>query len=372
MYTGKILYGYLVLFLMLLFAGCGGGESGTSTLTVQMGGAIQGKTLSLAGAVTTLAGAAGNNGSADGAGALASFNELGGFTTDGQNLFIADSLDNTIRKVAISTGEVTTLAGVAGAIGSADGIGAAARFSHPSGITTDGTNLFVTDSYNRTVRKIEIATGAVTTLAGTAGNSGSADGAGAAASFSLLHGITTDGTNLYVTDGGNATIRKIVISTGAVTTFAGTAGITGSADGTGSAASFYGPVGITTDGTNLYVTEPSNKTIRKIVISTGAVTTLAGTAGTSGSVDGIGSAARFDFPGSITTDGTNLYLADYPGTDKKIRKIVISTGAVTSLPLSTGLVDVTPLYVSASSGITTDGKSLYVSDLSMTKICKIQ
>jgi len=92
---------------------------------------------------------------------------------------------------------------------------------------------------------------AVTTLAGT-GSSGSANGTGTSASFNYPRGITTDGTNLYVADKSNHLIRKIVISTGAVTTLAGT-GSSGSANGTGTSASFYYPNGITTDGTNLYV-----------------------------------------------------------------------------------------------------------------------
>ena len=103
---------------------------------------------------------------------------------------------------------------------------------------------------------------AVTTLAGT-GSSGSANGTGTSASFYNPYGITTDGTNLYVGDAINHLIRKIVISTGAVTTVAGT-GSSGSANGTGTSASFYNPLGITTDGTNLYVADISNHLIRKI------------------------------------------------------------------------------------------------------------
>ena len=102
----------------------------------------------------------------------------------------------------------------------------------------------------------------VTTLAGT-GSSGSANGTGTSASFNWPSGITTDGTNLYVADSSNHLIRKIVISTGVVTTLAGT-GLSGSANGTGTSASFHLPRGITTDGTNLYVTEGGNHLIRKI------------------------------------------------------------------------------------------------------------
>ena len=103
---------------------------------------------------------------------------------------------------------------------------------------------------------------AVTTLAGT-GSSGSANGTGTSASFYYPVGITTDGTNLYVGDTNNHLIRQIVISTGVVTTVAGT-GDNGSSNGTGTAASFYYPLAITTDGTNLYVGEYANHLIRKI------------------------------------------------------------------------------------------------------------
>jgi len=210
---------------------------------------------------------------------------------------------------------VTTLAGT-GSSGSANGTGTSASFNNPRGITTDGTNLYVADQGNHLIRKIVISTGAVTTVAGT-GSSGSANGTGTSASFYNPIGITTDGTNLYVADGSNHLIRKIVISTGAVTTLAGT-GSSGSANGTGTSASFNNPKGITTDGTNLYVADYTNHLIRKIVISTGAVTTVAGT-GSSGSANGTGTSASFYNPIGITTDGTNLYVAYY--TNHLIRKI---------------------------------------------------
>ncbi|MEN6320944.1 MAG: hypothetical protein ABFD82_19590 [Syntrophaceae bacterium] len=222
-----------------------------------------------------------------------------------------------------STATVSTLAGSAlSSYGSADGTGSAASFYIPQGITTDGNNLYVTDTGNNTIRKIVIATGVVTTLAGSAGVSGSADGTGLAARFYNPSGIATDGTNLYVADTGNNTIRKIVIATGVVTTIAGSAGSYGLDNGTGSAARFNNPYGITTDGTNLYVVDTSNNTIRKIVITTGVVTTIAGSAGCNGFYgfyDGTGSAARFYNPHGIITDGTNLYVADTD--DNTIRMI---------------------------------------------------
>ena len=225
---------------------------------------------------------------------------------------------------------VTTIAGTAGVHGSADGVGRTAQFYYPVGITTDGANLYVTDGNNHTIRKVVIATGAVTTIAGTAGSAGSADGIGAVARFSTPIGITTDGINLYVADSLNCTIRKVVISTAAVTTIAGIPGVFGNADApTGSAATFHSPAGITTDGINLYVADSLNCTIRKIAISTAAVTTIAGTAGTFGYADGFGVLATFNVPLGITTDGANLYVAD--SNNNTIRQIVIATGAVTTI-----------------------------------------
>ena len=129
------------------------------------------------------------------------------------------------------------------------------------GITTDGMNLYVTDSNNHRIRKIVIDNGTVTTLAGQSDN-GSTDATGTSASFYKPREITTDGTNLYVGDYSNHRIRKIVISTGVVTTFAGR--VQGYTDDTGTSASFYYPRGITTDGTNLYVSDTYNHRIRKI------------------------------------------------------------------------------------------------------------
>jgi hypothetical protein len=232
---------------------------------------------------------------------------------------VTDNNNCTIRKIVISTGAVTTFAGTAGYSGSTDGTGSAAQFKYPYGITTDGTNLYVADNNNHTIRKIVISTAVVTTLAGTAGVSGSTDGTGSAARFNLPNGITTDGTNLYVADYMNHTIRKIVISSGAVTTLAGSAGSYGSDDGTGSAARFKYPSDITADGANLYVADTSNQTIRKIVISSGAVTTLAGSAGSYGSDDGTGSTARFWAPRGITAYGANLYVTNT--NSHTIRKI---------------------------------------------------
>ena len=116
--------------------------------------------------------------------------------------------------------------------------------------------------------------------------------------------------NVYVADTGNDTIRKITPA-GVVTTLAGSAGNVGSADGTGSAARFYYPLGVAVDSSgNVYVADTDNYTIRQITPA-GVVTTLAGLAGNSGSADGTGSAARFYYPSGVAVDSTgNVYVAD--------------------------------------------------------------
>src|SRR3972149_83535 len=368
-------------------------DTTTTVATNLMGGSVQGTSLNLTSTnavVTTFAGST-TSGSTDATGTSARFYYPYGITTDGTNLFAADQYNHIIRKIVISTGVVTTIAGSTTS-GSTDATGTSAKFYYPTGITTDGTNLFVADQYNHTIRKIVISTGVVTTIAGSAGSSGSTNATGTSARFNYPQGITTDGTNLFVADSLNHTIRKIVISTGVVTTIAGST-TSGSTDATGTSARFYYPQGITTDGTNLFVADYGNYTIRKIVISTGVVTTIAGST-TSGSTDATGTSARFYYPYGITTDGTNLFVAD--SYNHTIRKIAPSTstgtlmgGSVqgTSLNLTSTNAAVTTFAGSTTSGstdgtgtsasfyypagITTDGTNLYVADRMNHTIRKI-
>ena len=312
--------------------------------------------------VTTFAGAASRAGSADGTGAAASFFYPSGVAVDGWgNLFVADNFNYTIRKIT-PAGVVTTFAGTAGSAGSADGTGAAARFLDPSGVAMDGSgNLLVADTYNQTIRVITPA-GVVTTLAGTVGSLGSADGTGAAAKFNYPRAVAVDGAgNVFVADTSNNTIRKITPA-GVVTTFAGTAGAKGSADGTGAAANFGFPTAVAVDGAdNLFVADSGNNTIRQITPA-GVVTTLAGTPGSFGSADGTGAAARFSNPYGVTVDPAgNVLVAD--NGNNAIRKITPS-GVVTTIvgrasatyvgnlpgPLPASLVEPTAVAVDPSTG----------------------
>jgi sugar lactone lactonase YvrE len=272
-----------------------------------------------AGSVSTLAGLAGNAGSVDGIGPLARFSGPAGIALDAAGfIYVADTGNHTIRKIS-PAGSVETLAGASGSIGSSDGPGGVARFNSPAGIASDAAgNLYVADTNNLLVRKIDSA-GTVSTIAGLAGAAGTVDGQGAAARFNGPHGIAVDASGtVYVSDtwhfpqshadSVNSTIRKIS-ATGLVTTLAGLAGTTGRGDGLGTGARFYYPGGVAVDGNgNLYVADTFNSLIRKVTPG-GVVSTLAG--GTAGSTDGIGSAAGFLYPAGIAVDaGGNLAIAD--------------------------------------------------------------
>ncbi len=327
------------------------------------------------GGVTTLAGTAGIRGNTDSTGPAASFSAPFGVATDkAGNVYVADIDNQTIRKIT-PTGTVTTLAGMVGAHGSADGTRTAARFFNPYGVATDAAdNVYVPDHDNHTIRKIT-PTGTVTTLAGTAATSGVEDGIGTAARFDSPEGIATDGAgNVYVGDAHNHTIRKVT-SAGVVITLAGTAGAAGSADGAGTVASFALPYGVATDNTgNVYVADYGNHTIRKIS-SDGIVTTFAGTAGKPGSIDATGTDARFNFPYSLATDNIgNIYVADrYNHT---IRRIT-SAGSVYTFAGMTGKPGAGDGIGTAASftfpdGIATDSMgNVYVADRTNNIIRKI-
>src|SRR5207302_9610076 len=134
--------------------------------------------------------------------------------------------------------------------------------------------------------------GAVTTVAGAATSpSGATDGVGTNTRFRAPGGIWGDVNNLYVCDTLNFTIRKIVVATQQVTTVAGYAQARGNTDGAGSAARFYAPTDVWGDGVYLYVAD--GNAIRKITIATGLVRTFAGSVYDSGYVNGTAGVARF-------------------------------------------------------------------------------
>lgn len=253
----------------------------------------------------------------------------------------------------------STIAGATGeaGVGSADGPGSSARFNLPYGITVDDAGtLYVSDNGNHTIRKITRA-GVVSTLAGRAGSVGTLDGTGAAARFSGPRGLVLDAVgNLFVADTLNQVVRKITPA-GEVSTVAGVPGARGYFDGPSRFALFNTPSGVALDDNgNIFVSDLGNGTVRKITPA-GVVSTLAGIADGRFSplIDGVGTAARFGPPWGITSDGAGgVYVAD-----RTIRHVT-PAGVVTTV---LGSVPIGFFHFNLASGITVDHLgAIYVAD----------
>jgi DNA-binding beta-propeller fold protein YncE len=223
--------------------------------------------------VTTIAGMARTNGFLDGTNRVARFNRPLGIAADRQGiLYVADSFNHTIREIRhVETNWVVkTIAGSPLSPGKADGVRLAARFHQPAGITLDSAgNLYVADELNETIRKLQLAgtNWVVSTIAGFAGMRGSADGTLSWARFGTPCAISIDAaTNLYVTDSGNSNIRRMTPSgtNWLVSTLGGWAGAIGTNDGPGTDARFYCPCGIAVNakGNHYYIADSLNNTIR--------------------------------------------------------------------------------------------------------------
>ena len=284
--------------------------------------------------LTTLAGSSGNSGTTNSTGTSAKFYGLQGLVSDSSgNFFVSDLYNQVVRKITTptSTATVTTFVGTMGSSGSNDGTSTAAYFYNPRGICIYSNVIYIADSANHTIRSIS-SSGVVSTIAGYAGSSGTTDGTSSSARFNYPNGVATDGSYVFVADTLNNSIRKINLTTYAVTTLAGSSsGTSGYTDSsTASSARFNGPVGIATDGTYLYVTDYDNHAIRKIDITSGTVSTLAGnTSGVSGYVNAVGTSAYFYYPLGITYYSGYLYVTDQDGAH--IRIISTSTGATSTL-----------------------------------------
>jgi sugar lactone lactonase YvrE len=246
------------------------------------------------------------------------FNGTAHITVDKSgNFFIADEQNHSVREITIA-GNVITVAG-RGTAGYVDGAAAKAAFNTPGNLVADANgDIYVADTGNEVIRKITMSTGMVSTYAGT-GVQGLNNGDLAAATFSSPYGIAIDaGGNIFVADAANNVIRKITVSTGKVTTFAGT-GTQGLVNGPALSSSFFHPGAILFDSNaNLFVSELGNNTIRKITTD-GTVSTYAGT-GAAGAADGVAASATFQQPNGMAFDSNgNLYIADQ--LNNKIRKI---------------------------------------------------
>jgi streptogramin lyase len=257
---------------------------------------------------------------------------------------VADQNNGTIRKLTpVGTNWVSsTIAGLAGHAGSADGTNSAIRFQvgdNLGWVAVDSAgNVFVADWGNDTIRKLTpVGTNWVSsTIAGLAGHGGSTDGTNSAARYSSPNDVAVDSSgNVFVADFGNNTIRKLTpVGTNWVSsTIAGLAGVAGTFEGTNSGARFNGTAGLAVDNAgNVFVADWGNSTIRKLTpVGTNWVSsTIAGLAGSPGHTDGTNRASRFNFPNGIAVDiAGNVYVAD--SQNNTIRKIMpAGTNWVTS------------------------------------------
>lgn len=296
----------------------------------------------LTGLSATLAGT-GAIGTLDGTGIAASFAAPYGVAVHpiSGDIYVADQTNNKIRKVT-PLGVVTTFAGT-GTLGSTDGAISTATFNLPCGLIfdTDGT-LYVLQSGNSAIRKIDAASATVSTIASSIGS--------ATYHFAYFNGY------FYVTEVSGNKIDKVSLIDGSKTVFAGS-GTVGSADGIGTAATFNGPRGIVLDATgNVYVADYTNNKIRKITPS-GEVTTLAGS-GLNATTNGVGVSAAFKSPAGLCLDNKgNLYVGDAGGSN--IRKISVSGYSISpNLPAglsfdgTTGIISGTPTSTAAATDYT--------------------
>ena len=309
------------------------------------------------------------------------------------NIYIADGFECHIVKVDASTGNISTIAGTAvmdGGFGGDGGPATSALLDDPSEIALDAAgNLYIADQTNHCIRKVDTATGTISTVAGTESErsgpiwqgeqvfGGFAGDGGPAASAMLSYpdGIALDAAgNLYIGDGNNARVRKVDASTGDISTVAGTGEEGFSGDGgPATAAMLNGPGGIALDGAgNLYIADEGNHRIRKVDAATGDISTIAGTgrAGFSGD-GGLATAATLKFPDRVACDSAgNLFVVD---DERSIRKVDASTGRISTV--AGGLGDGGPATSATIWGLARvacdSAGNLHIADRSNNRVRKV-
>ena len=246
-----------------------------------------------------------------------------------------------MRRKLSATGTLSTVAGTGVAGNSGDGgLATLARFNWTIGIAVDAfENIYVSDCYYNVIRMITKSTGIITRIAGSESGHYGYSGDGGPATSALLNypwdvAIDTSG-NIYVSDFLNDVIRKITKSTGIISTVAGNGNYGYSGDGgLATSAKFRMPIALAVDTSgNIYVADNLNYVIRKVTKSTGIISTVAGTVGTSGySGDGgLATAATLGFPVALAVDTSgNIYVSD--NHNNAVRIITLSTGIITSMP----------------------------------------
>ena len=277
---------------------CGDGTVDSSLETCDDGNHNNGDecnpTCNFANTTSLFIGQPGTGGYANGTGAAARISGTGGFALCGNNLYLADTAANLVRRIDIATASITTIAGDAenGESGYRDNdIGLSARFNNPAALATDGSTLWVADTMNFRIRAVDLTSPStpVTTVAGS-GVTGTVDGLGMAVQIDTVRGMAYFGGYVYFVDATAAVLRRFDPVSGAVSTIAGSPYVLGNADGIGPAARFQSPRYLISDfGGRLFISDTNGSKIRVFDIATNEVSTFAGN-GASEYVDGTGGA----------------------------------------------------------------------------------
>jgi len=299
------------------------------------------------------------------------------------NVYIADAANNCIRMLNMTTGIISTIAGngTAGATGDG-GLAIAAELNNPTGVAVDAAgNVYVADQANNKVRKIAVATGVITTIAGngTAGYSG--DGAAAAsAELSSPYSVALDaGDNVYIADAGNNRIREINVSTGNISSVAGSTAVGGFGGdgGLATVATLNHPMGVALDASgNIYIADTYNGRIREVNIGSGKISTVAGN-GTTAFVAGLATATGLNLPTGVALDASsNIYIAD--ANNNLVEMVTISSGDIAAVA-GTGTAGyngdcITPTTseVNNATGVAVDASgNIYIADSGNQRIREI-
>ena len=289
--------------------------------------------------ITTIAGNGTQGYSGDGGPATSALvSDVIGPALDGAgNLYFADPGNNRIRKVTVSTGIITTIAGNGTEGFSGDG-GAAtsAELDSPYGVAVDSSgNVYIADSFNNRVRVVTASTGVISTLAGNGTGGFSGDGGAAAnAEFNTPVAIAVNiSGNVYVADTNNSRVRMVTASTGIITTVAGNGMEAYSGDGgLATSAALNQPLGLALDRAgNLYIADTQNSRIRLVTTSSGTITTVAGN-GTDGFAGdgGAATSAELNIPSGVAADGSgNIYIVD--ANNYRIREVLAASGDIVTV-----------------------------------------
>ena len=282
---------------------------------------------------------------------------------DGSALYVSDTFNGIVRRVDTETGEVKTIGGKALSLSTSDGMGELVRFTEPRGIgiTSDGGLLWVADG--PTLRSLDLATGEAITWAGLPGSPGFVDGDAVEARLGfLVHDVdvSDDGGTVYLSDRSNDRIRVWDVNGETLSTLVG--GGPSGADGTGTEAGLNGNGGVVRDGSTLYIADTFSHTLRSLDLMSGAVETVAGQAGLAGSADGSTATARLDSPQGVALKDGVLYAG---GFDGDLRAVDLSAETVITLPVS-GLTGTFSPPVAAP-----DADRLYYADLSSDALLSV-